>query len=287
MVDTVDTIEAADNTAMTGPESSTSDTRALSPVARYSPLRSDAALATGFAVLLLALWQGAVATNVIDGRLWPAPLTVLAAIGEMTRDGQLLPHVFATLGRTLAAFVAGSVAGITLGLLMGTVRILRALFDPIIAALSVLPKITLLPLVYLAFGGYGELPRIVTVALGVFAVMTITAMGAVRQIDGVLIEAGRNFGARRWQLFRHVLLPGSLPTIMSGLRVALATGLLVVIAAEFSYTQSGLGYLVWSGWNTLATTTMFVGLVCIALLGVLLTLALNLLERLLLPWKHG
>jgi len=283
----VDTVEAVPDAPIIAPASTTGRTRGVLPVARYSPLQSDAALATGFAVLLLALWQGAVATKFIDGRLWPAPLTILVAIGEMARDGQLFPHVIATLGRTLAAFVAGSAAGIVLGLLMGTVRLLRALFDPIIAALSVLPKITLLPLVYLAFGGYGELPRIVTVALGVFAVMTITAMGAVRQIDGVLIEAGRNFGARRWQLFRHVLLPGSLPTIMSGLRVALATGLLVVIAAEFSYTQSGLGFLVWSGWNTLATTTMFVGLVCIALLGVLLTLALNLLERLLLPWKRG
>jgi len=255
--------------------------------ARFSPMRSDAVLSLAFAALLLALWQIAVTTKVIDGRLWPAPLAILGAIWQMTRDGELHPHVLTTLGRTLAAFVAGSVAGIVLGLLMGTVRILRALFDPIIAALSVLPKITLLPLVYLAFGGYGELPRIVTVAIGVFAVMTITAMGAVRQIDGVLIEAARNFGARRGQLFWHVLLPGSLPSIMSGLRVALATGLLVVIAAEFTYTQSGLGFLVWSGWNTLATTTMFVGLVCIALLGVLLTFALNLLERVLLPWKRG
>lgn len=284
-------IDAATDAPIVTPEPAPTPTsaptrRAVSG-ARFSPVRSDAVLSLAFAALLLALWQIAVTTKVIDGRLWPAPLAILGAIWQMTRDGELYPHVLATLGRTLAAFVAGSVAGIVLGLLMGTVRILRALFDPIIAALSVLPKITLLPLVYLAFGGYGELPRIVTVAIGVFAVMTITAMGAVRQIDGVLIEAARNFGAQRGQLFWHVLLPGSLPSIMSGLRVALATGLLVVIAAEFTYTQSGLGFLVWSGWNTLATTTMFVGLVCIALLGVLLTFALNLLERVLLPWKRG
>lgn len=273
--------------AQTLPSRTTSVHNTQYAVRRF--LRSDAVLSALGIVVLLLLWQEAVRAHWIDGRLWPAPTTVGAEMWAMTRGGELHPHVWATLARVLWAFGTGSVTGVGLGLAMGMVRPLRALFDPLISILSVMPKIAILPLVYLAFGGYGETPRTVTVAIAVFAVMTINAMGAVRTIDGVLLEAGRNFGANPWQMFRHVLLPGAFPAIFSGLRVALATALLVVIAAEFSYTKEGLGFLIWSSWNTLSTTRMFVGLIAIALMGLFFTVALNLIERLVIPWKkpHG
>lgn len=247
---------------------------------RYEPF-----LSVGFAVFLLALWQAAVNLNWLDERLWPAPTTIFSEMWNMANNGELYPHIWATFTRVVWSFGLGSLAGIILGLAMGMLRPLRAMFDPIISILSVLPKIAILPLVYLAFGGYGEVPRIVTVGIGVFAVMVINAMGAVQVIDGVMLEAGRNFGANWRQMFWHVLLPGALPTIFSGLRIAAATALLVVIAAEFTYTDQGLGYLIWSSWNTLSTTRMFVGLICIALMGVFLTLVLNLADRLFIPWR--
>ena len=249
------------------------------------PFRYDPLLSIGFVIFLLALWQLAVTAKWLDERLWPGPITVFGEMWDMLKDGTLQPHIGATFGRVLWAFGLGSIAGIGLGLAMGLSRPLRAMFDPLISTLSVLPKIAILPLVYLAFGGYGEVPRTVTVGIGVFAVMAISAMGAVRTIDGVLIEAGRNFGARWWQMFRHVVLPGALPSILSGLRIGAATALLVVIAAEFSYTNEGLGFLIWSSWSTLSTTRMFVGLICIALMGVIFTLLLNLADRLFIPWK--
>lgn len=245
----------------------------------------DIWLSIGFTLFLLVLWQVAVGIGWLDYRFWPAPTDIFSQMWNMLVQGQLEPHIWATVLRVLWSFVIGSLLGIVLGLAMGMVRPLRAMFDPIISMLSVLPKIAILPLVYLAFGGYGEPPRIVTIGIAVFAVMVINAMGAVRIIDGVLIEAGRNFGANWRQMFWHVLLPGSLPTIFSGLRIALATALLVVIAAEFSYTDQGLGYLIWNGWSNLETTIMFVGLICVALLGVVFTLLLNLADRLLMPWK--
>lgn len=245
----------------------------------------DPALSAGFGLFLLLLWQIAVMSKWLDDRLWPAPTTIFVEMWNMTVQGELHPHVWATLTRVLWAFGIGSLIGVALGLLMGLFRPLRAMFDPLISILSVLPKIAILPLVYLAFGGYGEVPRTVTVGIGVFAVVVINAMGAVRTIDNVLIEAGRNFGANWWQMFRHVLLPGALPTIFSGLRIGAATALLVVIAAEFSYTNEGLGFLIWSSWSTLSTTRMFVGLICIALMGVVFTAVLNLADRLFIPWK--
>ncbi len=256
------------------------------PASLRRPFRYEPFLSVGFVIFLLLLWEFAVSAKWLDSRFWPAPSTIFNETLSMLGDNLLQPHIWATFTRVLWAFSVGSITGIGLGLAMGIFRPLRAMFDPIISALSVLPKIAILPLVYLAFGGYGEVPRTVTVGIGVFAVMVINAMGAVRTIDGVLIEAGKNFGAKWWQMFQHVLLPGALPSIFSGLRIGAATALLVVIAAEFSYTNEGLGFLIWSSWSTLSTTRMFVGLIAIALMGVLFTLLLNLADRLLIPWKN-
>jgi len=253
---------------------------------RRVPFNTDLLISAGFAFVLLALWQWIITVGIIDSRLWPTPTTIAGEMWRMLRSGQLQPHIRATFIRVLWAFTVGSALGVVLGLAMGMIRPIRAMFDPIISILSVMPKIAILPLVYLAFGGYGEAPRTVTVGISVFAVMTINAMGAVQTIDHVLLEAGRNFGANWWQMFRHVLLPGSLPTIFSGLRISAATALLVVIAAEFSYTNEGLGFLIWSSWSTLSTTRMFVGLIAIALMGLVFTLILNLADRLLIPWKR-
>lgn len=242
-------------------------------------------LSLGAVILLLLGWQWATTGGLLDRRIWPSTTDIAGEIGLMYGTGELQIHVWATLQRVLWAFGVGATVGIGLGLLMGMFRPVRALLDPFVSVLSVLPKIAILPLVYLAFGGYGEVPKTVTVGIAVFAVVAINAMGAVRNIEGVLLEAGRNFGANWWQMFRHVVFPASLPTIFTGLRLGAATGLLVVIAAEFSYTNDGLGFLIWSSWNTLSTTRMFVGLIMIAILGVVLTFSLTLADRLALPWK--
>jgi ABC-type nitrate/sulfonate/bicarbonate transport system permease component len=246
----------------------------------YEPLLSVAAV-----ILLLVGWQIVVTAGLLDRRLWPSTTDIMGEIGVMFGAGELQIHIWATVQRLFWAFTFGALAGVTLGLLMGMFRPVRAVFDPFLSALSVLPKIAILPLVYLAFGGYGEVPKTVTVGIGVFAVVSINSLGAVRNIETVLMEAGRNFGANWWNMFRHVVLPGSLPTIFTGLRLGAATGLLVVIAAEFTYTETGLGYLIWQSWNTLSTTRMFVGLIMIAVLGVVITLLLSLADRLFLPWK--
>ncbi len=246
----------------------------------YDPLLSITAV-----TLLLLVWQWATTGGLLDRRIWPSTTDIFGETGVMWQSGELQLHIWATLQRVLWAFTAGTVSGIAMGLAMGMFRPVRALFDPFISALSVLPKIAILPLVYLAFGGYGELPKTVTVGIAVFAVVAINALGAVRNIEAALLEAGRNFGANSWQMFRHVVLPASLPTIFTGLRIGAATGLLVVIAAEFTYTNDGLGFLIWSSWNTLSTTRMFVGLIMIAISGVIITQALSFADRLALPWK--
>jgi ABC-type nitrate/sulfonate/bicarbonate transport system permease component len=111
-------------------------------------------------------------------------------------------------------------------------------------------------------------------------------MVGVRDIDPVYLEAGRNYGAGRWQLLRHVIVPGAMPVIFGGLRLALGTALIVIIAVEFVRAKTGVGFLTFYYWEILAPEKMYAGLLVVMLLGVLLTIGLQWLEQLVMPWRR-
>jgi ABC-type nitrate/sulfonate/bicarbonate transport system permease component len=133
---------------------------------------------------------------------------------------------------------------------------------------------------------FGDAPRIAVVALSVFFMMTIHTMGAVQNVEGIYILAGRNYGAHGLKLFFKVILPGSLPSIFSGMRVALGMALIVIIAVEFLRAEKGVGYLIYYNWEILAPEKMYAGLITVMLIGILTTLVLKLLQYLALPWKR-
>jgi NitT/TauT family transport system ATP-binding protein len=116
--------------------------------------------------------------------------------------------------------------------------------------------------------------------------VTHSIMVGVRDIDPVYLEAGRNYGANRWQLLRHVIVPGATPVIFAGLRLALGTALIVIIAVEFVRAKTGVGFLTFYYWEILAPEKMYAGLLVVMLLGVLLTIGLQWLERLVMPWRR-
>jgi len=111
-------------------------------------------------------------------------------------------------------------------------------------------------------------------------------MAGVQGIDKVLLQAGSNFGANRWQMLRHVILPGALPIVFNGLRLALGTALIVIVAVEFVRAKTGVGYLVYYHWQVLGTPKMYAALVVVMVLGVGLTALLQLVERLVMPWRR-
>jgi ABC-type nitrate/sulfonate/bicarbonate transport system permease component len=269
----------------------------------------DRVLSIGFPLLLLALWELIVRIGWLDARFFPAPTTVAEALWKMTAKGDLfgklwlLPgmiaegswsgvqkvlvegHVWVSLYRIFAGFVLGAIPGIVLGVLMGMSRSLRVALDPVISAVYVLPKIAILPLVMLIFG-IGETSKIVIVAVSSFFLVLINTTVGVRDIEPIFFEAARNYGANRWQLFWHVIIPGALPVIFAGLRLSLGTALIVIIAAEFVAAQYGLGYLIWFSWQTLLVENMFAGLVVVMVLGALFTGGLQFIEHKLMPWER-
>lgn len=236
-------------------------------------------------LLLLLLWEGLVQLDLLDYRFFPPPSTVLVSFGRMIGNGELWGHLSLSLWRVLAGFAVGALPAIILGLLMGWFRGINAFFDPLIAALYPVPKIALLPL-FLIWFGLGETTKVVTVAVAVFFVVLITTVNGVRLVEPVLIEAAQSYGARGWQLFSKVILPATLPAIFTGLRLGLGVALLVIVGAEFVASNKGIGYLIWISWATLAVNKMYVGLVTIAIIGLLSTSGLERLRRWLMPWAQ-
>jgi NitT/TauT family transport system permease protein len=124
------------------------------------------------------------------------------------------------------------------------------------------------------------------VAVGVFFPVAINATAGVLEINKIYLDVGRNFRAGRWNTFRTIALPGALPVIMTGIRLGIGMGLVLIAVAEMIGAKSGLGYMIWSAWETFAVEQMYVGLFVIAIIGFAVTIVLNELEKLLVPWRR-
>ena len=244
----------------------------------------DFLLSVATPLVLLVLWEALVRVNLLDFRFFPPPSRIAAAGVALIRSGELWVHLGASLFRIVAGFAVGVAIGVPVGLALGAFRVLRVMFDPVLSALYVIPKIAILPLIMLIFG-LGEGSKIAIVALATFFVVAINTLSGVRQVEPILLEAARNFGARGFALFRHLIFPGALPSIFTGLRLAAGTALLVIIAAEFVAANEGIGFLIWRSWTTLVTENMFVGFAVIAALGMLSTWLIHRVARLVMPWQ--
>lgn len=235
-------------------------------------------------LVLLLVWELLVRTRILDARFFPAPSNVLRTLFALVTSGVLLHEIGISLTRIGAGFALGATSGMALGLLMGVSRLVRAGVKPLVGVIYPIPKIAILPLVMLIFG-LGELSKYVIVAIGVFFLVLLNTMAGVMNIDQIYRDVGRNFGARRSDVLLTIALPGALPLIVTGLRLAWGTALLLVVAAEFIAARSGLGYLIWNAWQTFAVEEMYAGLLAISALGLISFALLDMVERRLIPWK--
>lgn len=289
-------------------------------VGKRLPLRYktwyERGLALGFPVVVLLCWELLVGAGILSARWFPPPSQIGSALIDLTVNYDefnetsligrpwLLPqtfatqgwdgvvaqvnesHVWATLMRVLLGFVIGGAPGILIGMVMGLNKTVRTMLDTTMSAIYVLPKIAIFPIMMLIFENpFGEGPKVAVVAISAFFLVAINTMTGVRDIDPVYLQAGKNYGANRWQMFWHVIMPGALPVIFSGLRLALGTALIVIVAVEFVRAQIGVGYVVYYHWQVLETAKMYAGLFVVMLIGILLTYGLQWLERRLMPWR--
>lgn len=237
-------------------------------------------------LLILGVWEALSRTERIDPIFWPPPSSLWDTARELIADGDLIDDIWASLLRILGGFLLGAVPGVALGLAMGLFWPVRVFFMPVATAIYAIPKIAILPLVIIAFG-IGELSKMVVVALSIFFLVVLNTMSGVMTIDRSYQDVARNFGASRWQLFLTVALPGALPAIFTGLKLALGFSLIVIVGTEFLAARNGVGHLIWQSYQTLAIKKMYVGLIVTGLMGWALTLGLDAIERLVLPWNNA
>ena len=252
--------------------------------ARLAARRRDRILSIASPLGLLLAWELAADTGLIDVRFFPAPSAIIAKLIEMARSGELTENVLISLQRIVLGFLLGGVPAIVIGIAMGIWRPVRALVDPLIVATYPIPKSSLLPLILLIFG-LGEMSKVVMVAIGVFYPMAINATAGVLQINQIYLDVGKSFKASPWDTFRTIALPGALPFIMTGVKLGAGLALILIAIAEMVGAKSGLGYLIWSAWETFAVAKMYVGLFVIALIGFAISLLLNEVERWVIRWK--
>ncbi|GAA2072123.1 ABC transporter permease [Streptomyces albiaxialis] len=254
------------------------------PAAAHRRRRAlELALAVAVPVVLVLLWQLAATQQWIDERVYPAPTSILSDGWDRAVEGELWPDVWATLKRVLAGYAIGTVSGYLLGLLMGALPLVRAALEPTMDALYVVPKLALLP-IFLNMFGLGEGPQIALVAATVFFFVWISTMAAVLAVPEGHRDAGRVFGAGAWQMFRHVLLPASLPAVLVGARIAAGVAVLVIVASESIAASDGLGHLIFDSRALFQNDVMFVGIVCVAVLGVVFSELVRIAGRFLTPW---
>jgi sulfonate transport system permease protein len=234
-------------------------------------------------VALVVLWEVLAQRGWLSPQVLPAPSKVIKTAFKLATTGSLLNDLGISLLRVIAGFAIGGAVGFVLGTLVGFSRVAEAAIDRSVQMIRAIPFLASLPLV-IVWLGVGEAEKIFLVALGVtFPIYINTTLG-IRQVDPKLIELGRVQGLRPLELIRRIILPGALPSILTGIRYALATAWLALVVAETIGAQSGIGFLAMDAREFLRTDVIVLTIVIYALIGVAADAIARLLERRLLAW---
>ncbi|MBP1157256.1 MULTISPECIES: ABC transporter permease [unclassified Paenibacillus] len=233
---------------------------------------------------LLLLWELICRLGLVPPLFLPAPSLILLAGWDMLSSGELHQNILASMSRIVIGYGIGAVCGIVIGLILGFSRWVDAVLSPIVYSIYPIPKIALLPLIILWLG-IGEAPKFTMIALGVFFPVVINTFSGVKNVDPIWIKAAVTFGASHLSVIRKVILPGALPMIFAGLKLAAGTSLLLLVSAEMIAAQQGIGSMILHYGNLMITTKLMVGVLILSLLGLFFNRGLQWLEGKLLPWK--
>ncbi|MGY4502145.1 sulfonate transport system permease protein [Bradyrhizobium sp. GM24.11] len=234
-------------------------------------------------VLLVIIWEALAQAGSLSPQVLPAPSKVIRTAYKLVTTGTLLNDLGVSLLRAAAGFALGSAVGGALGILVGFSRIAEAAIDRSVQMIRAIPFLASLPLV-IVWLGVGEAEKIFLVALGVTFPIYINTVLGIRQVDPKLLELGRVQGLSSLQLIRRIILPGALPSILTGVRYALAAAWLALVVAETIGAQSGIGFLAMDAREFLRTDVIILTIVIYALIGIAADSIARLLEKRLLAW---
>ena len=233
--------------------------------------------------VFLVLWE--ITGRGIDPVLFTTPSAVSVAAVDMIRSGELWTYLYPSLLVLLYGFSLAVVFGIGIGLLLARYWVLDVALSVYITFLYSIPSVALVPLIVL-WAGYEQTAKVIILFLFAFFPMVINTYQGVKAVDPKLIEVGRAFRCNEAQLWANIVIPASLPFIVTGLRLALGRGLIGMVLADLYTALSGIGYLIARTAATYQVNRMFVPIVTLGLLGVTLTALLRLIEKRVAPWTN-
>lgn len=237
-------------------------------------------------VIFLVLWEALPRLGIVSDAYLSPPSAVIASIAQLVDTGQLWKHMAASLQRSLWGLVLASFFGVVLGLLIGSSKRLAAIVDPVLQLFRQTSAFALFP-VFILFLGIGELSKVAIIFWASFWPVLLSTVSGVKQVDRLLVNSALSMGASQRFIFFKVVLPASLPSIFTGVRLAGAYSITALVAAEMIGAHSGLGFLTLNSQETFQIPTMYAGILLLAVLGLVLNYLLALLERRLLRWRRG
>lgn len=259
----------------------------LVPTPLSTPQVPVAVISGATVAAILALWSISAWYGWVSPVFLPSPFQVWDALvlsaTEGFADSTLLQHALASLGRVFGALVSSLAIGVPVGVAIAATRVGRGVFDPIVEFLRPLPPLAYLPLVIIWFG-IGEASKMLVIGLAMIPAIVIATAAGVRSASEDRIRAARSLGASRSDVLRLVVLPSALPSILTGLRIALGAGWTTLIAAELVAAPRGLGYMIQSAAQFLATDVVIAGILVIAAFAIVFEAVLRALERRFVPW---
>ena len=241
-------------------------------------------IGTAAVVIFFAVWQAVGSARIVSRLFLPAPTDVVEAFTELVKDGELAQDLGYSGAEFAIGYVLAAVIAIPFGLLLGWYPRARYALDPFVTFLYATPRIVLLPLFIIWFG-IGMESKIAVIFLGAFFAILINTTAGVRNLDAHLIKVARSLGAGDLTIFRTIALPGSVPFILTGLRLGIGHALIGVVVGELVAAQHGIGRMMAIAGATFQSSKVFAGLFFIAAAGMLLTYALQRLERHFDAWR--
>lgn len=228
-------------------------------------------------ILLITIWQLLIIIGNYEEALFPPPRIVGQEIIRMVMDGTIFVHLQVSLGRFTAGYILAVIPAIVLGMLLGRMPRVWRIVDPIVQVLRPVSPVAWSPFIVLWFG-IGDIPAIVIIFIAAFFPVLITTVTGVMKIDRDYLKIAENMEIKQPALMTKIILPATFPSIVSGLRLALGTAWIFLVAGEMVGAQSGLGYLIVDARNTLNLAGVFAGIIFIGLSGFILDRLITLLE---------
>ena len=216
-------------------------------------------------LMLIAVWEVCGHFGLLP-RYLVAPSTIIRTMSGMMMDGDLLPHIKASLFRQSIGFTCGALAGSLTGILAGAFGPVGRFYEPIVSMMYPVPKVALLPLIFVWFG-LGDLSKIIVMTISIFFPTYLAAYHGAKSVRKIHIWTAQNAGASRARILFRVIAPSALPEIFNGLRIGLALSFVLMVTTELVVSKNGLGYIVGRAEENLRFDRMYVAIVMIGLIG--------------------